>query len=45
MAKRATHKFGMDYESVPDFEGKHDIQLPEDIAAMLAKNPVNPEIL
>ena len=28
-------EFGMDYESVSDFEGKHDIQLPADIAAML----------
>ena len=28
-------EFGMDYESVSDFEGKHDIQLPSDIAAML----------
>ena len=37
--------FRNDYESVSDFEGKHDIQLPADIAAMLSKNPVNPEIL
>ena len=35
--------FHNNYESVSDFEGKHDIQLPEDIAAMLAKNPVNPD--
>ena len=37
--------FHNDSESVSDFEAKHDIQLPPDIAAMLAKNPVNPEIL
>ncbi len=28
-------EFRMDYESVSDFEGKHDIQLPPDIAAIL----------
>ena len=28
-------EFRMDYESVSDFEGKHGIQLPPDIAAML----------
>ena len=28
-------EFRMDYENVSDFEGKHDIQLPADIAAML----------
>ena len=37
--------FQNDYESVSDFEGKHGIQLPVDIAAMLSQNPVNPEIL
>ena len=29
------NEFRMDYESVSDFEGKHGIQLPPDIAAML----------
>ena len=27
--------FHNDYESVPDFEGKHEVKLPEDIAEML----------
>ena len=28
-------EFRNDYESVPDFERKHSLELPEDIAAML----------
>ena len=32
------------YESVSDFERKHGIQLPEDIAEMLSQNPENPKI-
>jgi hypothetical protein len=27
--------FGKDYKSVTDFEHKHNVKLPEDIAAML----------
>ena len=38
-------KFRVEYESLPGFEQKHDVQLPADIAEMLSQNPVNPEIL
>ena len=31
-------EFAMDYKSVSDFEGKHGIQLPPDIAAMLTSS-------
>ena len=37
--------FRNDYENVADFEDKHDVQLPADIAEMLSPNPVNPKIL
>jgi hypothetical protein len=35
MGEDITALFRKDYGSISDFEGKHGIQLPEDIAAML----------